>query len=70
MENDNIDKDKKHNKKRTKTAQLGEFSKGTKRRVNITIDGSVWDRLDGLEHSNKSAIVEELIKKLLKEKGA
>jgi len=64
-----IDKDKKHNQKRTKAAQVGEFSKGTKRRVNITIDGSVWDRLDELEEPNKSGIVEELIKKLLKEKG-
>lgn len=65
----NEQKDKKHNKKRTKNAQQNELSKGTKRRVNITIDGSVWDRLDELKVSNKSGIVEELIKKLLKEKG-
>lgn len=70
MENDNIDKDRKHNKKRTKTAQLGEFSKGTKRRVNITIDGAVWDRLDNLDIASKSEVVEQLIKKLLSEKGA
>lgn len=63
------DKDKKHNKKRTKTAQTVGMSKGTKRRVNITIDGSVWDSLDGLEISSKSDLVEQLIKKLLSEKG-
>lgn len=65
-----MDKDQKHNKKRTKEAQKNGMSKGTKRRVNITISGDVWDKLDDLKIESKSEVVETLIKELLKKNGA
>lgn len=58
---------KKHNAKRTKTAQKDNLSKGTKRRVNITIDGNVWDDMENLDYESKSKFIEELIQKQLKE---
>ena len=64
------DKDRKHNKRRTKEAQKEEFSKGTKRRINISIDGDVCDSLDEIEDINsKSSKIEELLKELLRKKG-
>ena len=61
-----MDKDKKHNKKRTKTAQTSNMSTGTKRRVNITIDATVWDSLDELGIKNKSAFIEDYLKSQVK----
>lgn len=65
-----MDKDQKHNKKRTKDAQKNGMSKGTKRRVNITINGDIWDKLDEMGIESKSETVETLIKELLRKNGA
>jgi len=56
---------KKHNQRRTKEAQNNKNSKGTKRRVNITINGSLWDEIEKLDIGSKSKLVEDLIKEKL-----
>lgn len=58
---------KKHNAKRTKNAQTDNLSRGTKRRVNITIDGDVWDEIENLDIESKSKFIEDLLKQKIKQ---
>lgn len=58
---------KKYNKRRTKSAQTDGLSKGTKRRVNITIDGDVWDEIENLDIESKSKYIEDLLKQKIEE---
>jgi len=58
-----------YNKKRTKKEQAKEIIPTKKRRVNITIDGRLWDKLDELSPQSKSKFVEDFIKKELEKNG-
>ncbi len=62
---------KTQNKKRTKKAQKEDFStsRDIKRRVNITINGNVWDKLDFIADGSKSKFIEDYIKSELKKHG-
>lgn len=56
---------------RTRVAQrTGASSPQKKRRVNITVTGELWDRLDELGVENKSSIIEDFIRELVKQKEA
>jgi len=67
MKNDNLKENhKKHNKKRTKETQNALGIKNLKRRVNITISGSVWDEIENLDMESKSKFIEDLLKQEIK----
>ena len=60
---------KEKDKRRTKQALKDEITPTIKRRVNITVDSRVWDKLDELDLTSKSAYIEDFIKKELHKKG-
>lgn len=60
--------EQKYNKSRTRHAQrTGQSNANVKRRVNITINGELWDHLDDLGVENKSSIIQEFIEQYIKE---
>lgn len=52
----------KYEKSRSKKGQL---NKSSKRRVNITVQGSIWDKLDEMGIENKSSLIEDYLRKLV-----
>lgn len=62
-----IDNMKKKNKNRTKESQNLHNTKAKKRRVNITIEGNVWDEIENLDIESKSKFIEDLLKQKIKQ---
>lgn len=56
--------EKKYEKSRTKSGQKNPTSK---RRVNITVTGSLWDKLDEMGIENKSSVIEDFLRKMVYE---
>lgn len=57
--------EQRYNKSRTRAAQRQGHGGDVKRRVNITVTGEYWDKLDELGFTNKSSLIEDYIKELI-----